>query len=213
MSKNPGTRLVFICLVITFVFWLTSMATPGWSQVTLHSSYTNVTRDRKLSIFYIIVCIENKCDHLTYEEHYKELLGRYSQEMMEVQMISPIAIILCAISGILMIIPFKSTTTKMFIAIIITTVAATVECSLILQFTIGNVMYYYNQDEGFKIHFPYSVLLSAIGTAFAILGCIISVVVYHKSQNEDAQRKRSTRSHEISLFVEEQDLSTRNENY
>lgn len=43
MSKNPGTRLVFICLVIIVVFWLTSMATPGWSQITIHSSYTNVS--------------------------------------------------------------------------------------------------------------------------------------------------------------------------
>lgn len=91
--------------------------------------------------------------------------------------------------------------------------AATVECILILQFTIANVRHYYNQDKGFKIRFPYSVLLSAIGTVFAILGCITSVIVYHKSQNEDAQRERSTRSHEISLFVEEQELSTRNENY
>lgn len=65
------------------------------------------------------------------------LLFYVSEEMMEVQMISPIAIILCAISGILMIIPFKSTTTKMFIAIIITTVAGELDFStLCLQKTV-----------------------------------------------------------------------------
>lgn len=84
--------------------------------------------------------------------------------------------------------------------------AATVECTLILQLTIENVRNYYNQEKGYKIHFPYSVLLSAIGTVVAILGCVISVVVYHKSQNEDVQRKMSTRRHEISLYVEEQEL-------
>eukprot|EP00105_Crassostrea_gigas_P033893 XP_019918041.1 PREDICTED: uncharacterized protein LOC105348626 [Crassostrea gigas] len=207
MSKITGTRLVFICLVITFVFWLTSMATPGWTHISyIHSSYTNVRRDTRMSIFYIIVCTESNCDHLTYDEYYKELVGRYSQEMLALQMISTIALILCAISGILTIIPFKSTTTKLFIAIIITTVAATVECTLILQLTIENVRNYYNQEKGYKIHFPYSVLLSAIGTVVAILGCVISVVVYHKSQNEDVQRKMSTRRHEISLYVEEQEL-------
>lgn len=91
--------------------------------------------------------------------------------------------------------------------------AVTVECTLILQSTIENVRMYYNQEKGYKRHFPYSILLSAIGTVVAILGCVISVVVYHKSQNEDVQRKMSTRSHEISLYVEEQELWTRNEKY
>eukprot|EP00105_Crassostrea_gigas_P033896 XP_019918044.1 PREDICTED: uncharacterized protein LOC105348627 [Crassostrea gigas] len=165
-------------------------------------------------MFYIIECIENKCDHLTYEEFYKDLYGYYSQQMLEVQMTSSIALILCSISGILTIIPFKSTTTKMFFAVIITTVAATVECTLLLQYIIDNVISYYDQDKypGFRVYFPYSVLLSAIGTVFVILGCVFSVVVYHKSRDEDLQKKISTVDHDISLSVVEQELSTRNEN-
>lgn len=177
----------------------------------------HVRRDTRMSIFYIIVCTESNCDHLTYEEYYKELLGRYSrnksfkififriivklyksrqnskyythppthppthtimydkfqygykkftvslkivfklsssyhkimqffqsmllfyvsEEMLALQMISTIALILCAISGILTIIPFKSTTTKLFIAIIITTVAGEFDFStLCLQKTV-----------------------------------------------------------------------------
>lgn len=32
-------------------------------------------------MFYIIECIENKCDHLTYEEFYKDLYGYYSRNI------------------------------------------------------------------------------------------------------------------------------------
>lgn len=60
-----------------------------------------------------------------------------SEEMLALQMISTIALILCAISGILTIIPFKSTTTKLFIAITITTVAGEFDFStLCLQKTV-----------------------------------------------------------------------------
>lgn len=75
-------------------------------------------------------------------------------------------------------------------------------------------MSYYDQDKvqdkyrGFRVYFPYSVLLSAIGTVFVILGCVFSVVVYHKSWDEDVQKKISTVDHDISLSVVEQELST-----
>lgn len=73
---------------------------------------------------------------------------------------------------------------------------------------------YYDQDKykGFSVYFPYSVVLSAIGTVFVILGCVLSVVVYKKSRDEDLQKKISTVGHDISLSVVEQELSTRNEN-
>lgn len=65
------------------------------------------------------------------------LLFYVSEEMLALQMISTIALILCAISGILTISPFKSTTTKLFIAIIITTVAGEFDFStLCLQKTV-----------------------------------------------------------------------------
>lgn len=65
------------------------------------------------------------------------LLFYVSEEMLALQMISTIALILCAISGILTISPFKSTTTKLFIAIIITTVAGELDFStLCLQKTV-----------------------------------------------------------------------------
>lgn len=57
------------------------------------------------------------------------LLFYVSEEMLELQVISTIPLILCAISAILMIISFKSTTTKLFIAIIITTVAGELDFS------------------------------------------------------------------------------------
>lgn len=43
MSQNTRTKLVFICLVTTFVFWFTSMVTPGWFRHTMHNSDTNVS--------------------------------------------------------------------------------------------------------------------------------------------------------------------------
>lgn len=51
------------------------------------------------------------------------LLFYVSVELLALQVTSTIPLILCAISGILTIIPLKSTTTKLFIAIITTTVA------------------------------------------------------------------------------------------
>lgn len=58
------------------------------------------------------------------------LLFYVSEEMLALQVISTIIpLILCAISAILMIISFKSTTTKLFIAIIITTVAGELDFS------------------------------------------------------------------------------------
>lgn len=43
MSKNTGAMLVFICSVITFVFWVTSMVTPGWISATFDKNNTNVS--------------------------------------------------------------------------------------------------------------------------------------------------------------------------
>lgn len=57
------------------------------------------------------------------------LLFYVSEEMLALQVISTIPLILCAISAILMIISSKSTTTKLFIAIIITTVAGELDFS------------------------------------------------------------------------------------
>lgn len=212
MAMNTGTILVLICLWIALVFWLTSMVTPGWIRETYNDTSTNVIDDKRWSIFYIKVCIKDKCDHFSYQEFYKEQNGRYHFEMLDFQIISATALILCTLSGIIVIAPIKSTSTKMFIVVIITPVAATVECILILFFITINVrlslyesLYYIRLSQ-----FPYSIVLSALGTVFALIGCVISVAVYHKSRDEEIQRKISTMGHviHVPLTVVEYGLST-----
>lgn len=43
MLKNTGTTPVSICLLMTFVFWLTSVVTPGFIHVTMYNKYKNVS--------------------------------------------------------------------------------------------------------------------------------------------------------------------------
>lgn len=206
MSQNTRTKLVFICLVTTFVFWFTSMVTPGWFRHTMHNSDTNVTTHERMGIFYKEVCTEDQCDSLSYPDFYKKHYRRYNLQMLEVQIESVAAMNLCLISGIIMVMPIKSKSTKLFIVVIIIPVAATVKSILILNYIMYNVRFsLYAKDYG-TLSFPYSILLSALGTVFAFIGYVVSIVGYNKSRDEDFQRKNTIMDHEIPLTVEELDL-------
>lgn len=190
MTKHPGITLAFICSVITLTFWLTSMVTPGWIHITKYETYQNFTKDEGMSIFYIKVCAEDQCIHLSYEQIYKERFGSYILGMLDVQIESATALILCAISCIILIIPIKPTSIKMLAVVILTSIAATVECILVLQFLIANARIAFAEHNDMWLNFPYSIVLSTLGIVFAIINCFVSVVVYHNSREEDFQRKR-----------------------
>lgn len=190
MTKHSGTTLAFTCSVITLTFWLTSMVTPGWVHITKYETYQNFTKDERMSIFYIKVCTEDQCNHLSYQQIYKERYGSYNLRMPDVQIESATALILCAISCIILVIPIKPTSTKMLTVVILTPVAATVECILVLQFLIANVRIAFAEHNDMWLNFPYSIVLSTLGIVFAIITCFISVLVYHTSREEDFQRKR-----------------------
>lgn len=91
----------------------------------------------------------------------------------------------------------------MLIVVVITSVAATVECILILKCITDNVRFSPDKHPRFLLNFPYWIVLSALGTIFAIIGCVVTIVVYHKSRNEDFQRKTTTVDFEIPLTVVE----------
>lgn len=192
MTKHPGITLAFTCTVITFTFWLTSMVTPGWVHITKYETNQNFTKDEKMGIFYFKVCTEDQCYHLSYEQIYKKRCRSYNfiVRMLDVQIESATALILCAISCIILIIPINPTSTKMLIVVILTPVAATVECILVLQFLITNVRIAFAEHNDMWLNFPYSIVISTLGIVFAIITCFISVVVYHNSREEEFHRKR-----------------------
>lgn len=123
--------------------------------------------------------------------------------MLESQIQCATALILCTISSIITIIPFKSTSTKMFIFVIITPVAATLECILILSYILGHISFSLAGRSEFLLNVPYSIVLSGLGTVSALIGCVIGVVVYRKAREEDFQKKYFTMDHVIPLTTTE----------
>lgn len=85
-------------------------------------------------------------------------------------------------------------------------IAATVEFILILCFIMQNVRHYLFEPSDRRTLFSFSIVLSALGIVFAIIGCVDSIVVYHKSREEDLKRKYFTMDHVIPLTDVEQEL-------
>ncbi|XP_052680319.1 uncharacterized protein LOC128161122 [Crassostrea angulata] len=154
MLNNTGKRLAIVFLVLTFIFWLISMVTPGWL----------VKPDNGFSIFYFQVCTEDKCENTKYSDIFQKSPGVKLAVALQIE--SLVALILCAISGILVIFPTNRTTTTFFIVVIIIPVAATLQCVLILSAALINNIF------ASIVNFPYSILLSGLGTLFSIVAWV-----------------------------------------
>ncbi|XP_052677058.1 uncharacterized protein LOC128158315 [Crassostrea angulata] len=174
MLNNTRKGLAFAFLVLTFIFWLISMVTPGWLHI-------------KFSIFYIEVCTNDKCENKEYGNFFQKSQGFQIAVILQIK--SLVALILCAISAILVVIQTKRSTTQHCIAVIIIPVAATLQCVLILPTVLINILH----DPSVK--FPYSILLSWLGTLLSIVAWVICVIVYINERNRESQNQRHRMDH------------------
>lgn len=175
MLNNTVKRLAIVFLVLTFIFWLISMVTPGW-LVNSDNKYG------RFSIFYFQVCTKDKCENTKYSDLFQT--SPAVKLAVAVQIESMVALILCAISGILVIIPTNRTTTTFFSVVIIIPVAATLQCVLILPAALINIIY------ASIVNFPYSILLSGLGTLFSIVAWVICVIVYNNERKRESENQR-----------------------
>lgn len=109
--------------------------------------------------------------------------------LLEHQIQSIVALVLCAVSSTLVIFQLISSSTKLlFFVIIILPVAATLEGVLILEMILANIrISYMPSSENTVLYFPYSILLSGLGTLLAIVSWVMAFVMYHKSRKQDCQ--------------------------
>nr|XP_034307036.1 uncharacterized protein LOC117682777 [Crassostrea gigas] len=177
MLNTSGKRLAIVFLVLTLIFWFISMVTPGWLVIP-HS---------KFSIFYFEVCTKDKCENKKYSEFFQK--SPVVTLAVPLQFESLVALLLCAISGILVIIPINRTTEQYFIAVIIIPVAATLQIVLILTTALINIIH------GPFVKFPYSILLSGLGTLLSIVAWVICAIVYNNERKRESQNQRHRMDH------------------
>lgn len=183
MLRKTGTKLAIVFLTLTFIFWLTSMVTPGWFVLS-SNTYKDHVLQTKLSIFYVTVCINDNCE-------YRDFSGVAGiQVHVPHQVESLLALVLCAISGILVIVPINRTATKFLIVVIIIPVAATLQSVLILLFAVVNTTITSITTVTDAVLFPYSILLSGLGTLLSIVAWVICVVVYNNERKRESQNQR-----------------------
>lgn len=190
MLKNKGTIIILVFLVLTFMFWLTSMVTPGWLRHYTRKNYggPSILKEVELSIFYIKVCNNSHCELLSTEE-FSEDLGSNTLYLLEQKIQSVAALLLCATSSILVFFQLISTSTKpLFFVIIILPVSATLEGDLILEMMLANIrVSNLPFSENTELYFPYSILMSGLGTLFAIVGWVMAFVMYYTTRNQGSQ--------------------------
>ncbi|XP_052677057.1 uncharacterized protein LOC128158314 [Crassostrea angulata] len=177
MLNNTGKRLAFAFLVLTFIFWLISMVSPGWLLL----------QHIKYNMFYMERCTNDKCENKEYSDFFQKTPGFKITVTFQIKCL--VALILCAISGILVVIPTKRSTTQYFIAVIIIPVAATLQCDLILTTALLNIIH------GPFVKFPYSILLSGLGTLLSIVAWVICVIVYNNERNRESENRRHRMNH------------------
>lgn len=191
MTKNVKTIIILAFMVLTFLLWLVSMVTPGW-LVFDYGGGPSFTKKVRTSIFYIKVCTNgHDWEYLSPKEYSKDLTGIDSLYLLESQIQSVVALVLCVTSSILVIIQLTSTSKNLlFFVIILLPVAATLEGVLILEMILANIRFISLMplEEKLRWYFPYSILLSGLGTLFAIVSWVVAFVVHHvQSRKQDCQ--------------------------
>lgn len=213
MEKAAGCIITSVLLALTFCCWLSALIAPGWfllevEKSPLSSSLTNalfgesakkevdMKTEIDMGLFFINLCINDKCHKIDYDELQKFHKQQSMPEMMELQAEGVLALALCTISCLLVMIPARSKSTSYLISVIIMSIAVIVESVLIYRMASANVKVSDAVDKindmestllsqaktKMEVKFPYSILIAGFGVLLGILGTVSSNAMYRKSR-------------------------------
>lgn len=81
--------------------------------------------------------------------------------------------------------------------------AAIFQSVLILLFAVANAMFTSRTTDTYAVLFPYSILLSGLGTLLSIVAWVICVVVYNNERKRESENQRHSMEHTEPLPVAE----------
>lgn len=204
MEKQFGPIVTSVLLALTFGCWLTAMVAPGWFLIEIKTSSSSltsallgespkmkITTEVDMGLFFINVCVNEKCEQIDYEKMKTMKNFHTMPELLELQAEGVLAMALCTISALLVMIPARSKSTRYLIALILMSIAVIFESILIYRMASANA----EIDKikkiertlltgiSMEVKLPYSILIAGIGALFGILGCVSSAVMYRKSRD------------------------------
>lgn len=206
MEKQFGPIVTSVLLALTFGCWLTAMVAPGWFLIEIKTSSSSssltsallgespkmkITTEVDMGLFFINVCVNEKCEQIDYEKMKTMKNFHAMPELLELQAEGVLAMALCTISALLVMIPARSKSTRYLIALILMSIAVIFESILIYRMASANTeMDKIKKIErtlltgiSMEVKLPYSILIAGIGALFGILGCISSAGMYRKSRD------------------------------
>lgn len=203
MEKQFGSIVTSVLLALTFGCWLTAMVAPGWFLIEIKTSSSSltsalgespkmkITTEVDMGLFFINVCVNEKCEQIDYEKMKTMKNFHAMPELLELQAEGVLAMALCTISALLVMIPARSKSTRYLIALILMSIAVIFESILIYRMASANTeMDKIKKIErtlltgiSMEVKLPYSILIAGIGALFGILGCISSAGMYRKSRD------------------------------
>lgn len=134
MEKQVGSIVTSVFLALTFGCWLTAMVAPGWFLFEFKTSSSSfsltnaslgqsseknfmITAEVDMGLFFIRVCINDVCEQIDYEKLKSIQSHQAMPELRELQLESVLALALCTISGLLVMIPARSKSSKYRVAL------------------------------------------------------------------------------------------------
>lgn len=203
MEKQFGSIVTSVLLALTFGCWLTALVAPGWFLIEIKTSSSSltsalgespkmkITTEVDMGLFFINVCVNEKCEQIDYEKMKTMKNFHAMPELLELQAEGVLAMALCTISALLVMIPARSKSTRYLIALILMSIAVIFESILIYRMASANTeMDKIKKIErtlltgiSMEVKLPYSILIAGIGALFGILGCISSAGMYRKSRD------------------------------
>lgn len=206
MEKQFGPIVTSVLLALTFGCWLTAMVAPGWFLIEIKTSSSSpsltsallgespkmkITTEVDMGLFFINVCVNEKCEQIDYEKMKTMKNFHAMPELLELQAEGVLAMALCTISALLVMIPARSKSTRYLFALILMSIAVIFESILIYRMASANAeMDKIKKIErtlltgiSMEVKLPYSILIAGIGALFGILGCVSSAVMYRKSRD------------------------------
>ncbi|XP_048734785.1 uncharacterized protein LOC125650478 [Ostrea edulis] len=215
MTTSVGVAAL-VSVALTFGLWLAAMVTPGWFILSVANSkppaiYTNdqslfgnsledtnyqipekVSVSIRMSIFYVNVCNNNKCDHIPFDKlpsHSKRTMENLPS-LTEIQIETVFAVSFCVISFFIVLLNFGSPS-RLLCGGILMFIAAAVEAIVVMRMSVANVdvsvllgstqTLLTAENMSMEIETPYSIILAGIGLLASIVS--MTTIGYLRSKS------------------------------
>lgn len=195
---SGGATLCCALLVLTTILWVSAILLPSWFVFSI-GSYRSVSAamETHVGLFYVYQCSDWGCWQ-SLSKSGNRIYDSVIPDVLELQIEGISALLLCALSCFVLLVPMKSTpkstSARFLIVSVILPVAYILDIILIIRATLA----YKEVAASFKewetqpflkveMKFPSSILLSGIGTVFAIMSWFISIVMYRMSRRSHVQ--------------------------